>query len=189
MKLESPVSIYNAANNLDAHLICNMLNQAGVEAYAVEDVSTAGLFSLGTLAEIHKPQIWVSQKDADRAKNLIADFCLDEPDHRPSLNEELFCYHCGEPAAAGATICSSCGRRIEASDESDKDDEDESANAVKSPHDQSDDDDPDDTANLDRLRAMKRPIAMLMLGPIVFALGLFVLGILGMLLSWISRRP
>jgi len=57
MPLQNPVAVYNAANNIEAQLICNFLNDAGIEAYLTSDVSQAGTWMFGLLPEIHKPQV------------------------------------------------------------------------------------------------------------------------------------
>ena len=53
MALQDPVAIYDAANDVDAHLLCNLLNEAGVEAYVTEDDAQVGQFL--------RPQVWVDR--------------------------------------------------------------------------------------------------------------------------------
>jgi hypothetical protein len=47
MALRDPVAVYNAANNLEAQLLSNRLNEAGIEAHVTEDVSIVGVWLLG----------------------------------------------------------------------------------------------------------------------------------------------
>ncbi len=74
MALRDPVAVYNAADNVDAHLVCNALVQAGVEAFAVDDVSAVGLWWGGGLPEIHKPQVWTERADIERVKPLLDEY-------------------------------------------------------------------------------------------------------------------
>ena len=47
MDLVSPVPVYNAATNVEAQMVRTFLNNAGIDAYTVEDNSYVGTFSLG----------------------------------------------------------------------------------------------------------------------------------------------
>lgn len=67
MALRDPVAAYTAASNLEAHLICNLLIEAGVPAVAVDDVSQVGTWMFGLVSQFHKPQIWVERDDVARA--------------------------------------------------------------------------------------------------------------------------
>jgi hypothetical protein len=74
MGLRDPIAVYNAATNIEAHLICSILTNAGIEAYASKDVSPGGLWMFGTLPEIHKPQVWANRSDIGRVKPLLDDY-------------------------------------------------------------------------------------------------------------------
>ena len=63
MALNSPVAASTPASNFEAQLICHMLNQSGIEAHYIEDLSLAGLWIGGTIPGIHKPNIWVERAD------------------------------------------------------------------------------------------------------------------------------
>jgi Putative prokaryotic signal transducing protein len=71
MALQDPVAIYNAANNIEAQLVKLWLVESGIEAFVLEDLSTAGIWMFGALPEIHKPQVWISQSDLDRARPIL----------------------------------------------------------------------------------------------------------------------
>ena len=43
MSLSDFVAVYNAATNVEAHLVCELLIEAGVQAHVTEDNSLAGL--------------------------------------------------------------------------------------------------------------------------------------------------
>ena len=58
MTLCDPYAAYNAASNLEAHIVCNILREAGLEALAIEDVSTG--------EAVTRPQVWIERADAER---------------------------------------------------------------------------------------------------------------------------
>ena len=60
--LKNPVAIYTTATNTDAQLIAGHLTATGVDAFAVDDMSPGGMYSLGTLSELHRPQVFVSNE-------------------------------------------------------------------------------------------------------------------------------
>ncbi len=43
MALHDPVAVDNAANNVEAHLLGDMLVKAGAEAFVTEDVAQVGV--------------------------------------------------------------------------------------------------------------------------------------------------
>ena len=101
MALRDPIAAYNAANNVEAHLVCNALIESGIEAQVIEDVSAVGVWMFGLLPEIHKPQVWIEREDIERAKTVLDDYEQRASDRR-------------EPAATGETIeaaCEECGAR------------------------------------------------------------------------------
>lgn len=106
MALNDPVAAYNAANNVEAQLICNLLNDAGIEAYVTEDVSTVGVWMFGLLPEIHKPQVWVERSDLARVKPLLDEYENQQLQRRQSEEKQR--------AAGEATVeatCEECGRQ------------------------------------------------------------------------------
>jgi hypothetical protein len=72
MALKQPIAVYTAGTDLEAHVICDMLVTAGVEAAVIEDESRAGAWSLGLLSQIHRPKVYVDSADVDRARPLLA---------------------------------------------------------------------------------------------------------------------
>ena len=75
-------------------MICEVLAEAGIEAFAVEDNSPAGMYALGVVSQIHKPQVWVDRPQVEEARRLIARY-EQQPDFRPEKPNEEFCYKCG----------------------------------------------------------------------------------------------
>jgi hypothetical protein len=82
MVLSDPVAVYNAANNVDVHLICALLEENGIEAHATLDESLAGYWMFGTLPEIHNPQVWVDRSNMEAAMPLLEKFELDRKQRR-----------------------------------------------------------------------------------------------------------
>jgi Putative prokaryotic signal transducing protein len=74
MKFRDPIAVYNAANNLEAALVRQMLLVADIESHVVEDVSLAGAWMFGLLPEIHKPQVWIDRGDIERAKPVLEEY-------------------------------------------------------------------------------------------------------------------
>ena len=74
MAISDPVAIFNAANNSEAHVVRLLLEQNGVEASVVEDVSPVGLFMFGFLPQIHNPQVWVDLDSVELAKPILEEF-------------------------------------------------------------------------------------------------------------------
>jgi hypothetical protein len=124
MPLRDPVAVYNAANNIEAHLVRNALNDSGIEAFAAEDNSQAGTWMMGMIPEIHKPQVWVDRADVARAKPVLEDFerrAAELQDtgaqDRPPI--EVICEECGQrstfPAAQRGSVqqCRHCGAYVD----------------------------------------------------------------------------
>lgn len=100
MTFDDPFAAYNAASNLEAHVVCDALNAAGVRAMVVEDVSNVGMSWAGWMSEIHKPQVWIDRSDVDRAKPVLDAF---EEKQRRRREETAD----GEPVEA---TCEECGK-------------------------------------------------------------------------------
>jgi hypothetical protein len=118
--LRDPVAVYNAATNMEAQFLCNLLCDAGVEAFLTEDISRAGTWFGGLVPEIHKPQVWVERDDVERAVPVLEEYerrtakrrSADEESGRPI---PAVCEDCGEesrfPANQRGTTqeCPHCG--------------------------------------------------------------------------------
>jgi hypothetical protein len=134
MPLQDPVAVYNAADNMEAQLLCNLLNGSGVEAYLTEDVSTVGVWMFGLLSEIHKPQVWVDRSAVERAKPVLEEYerrLLERQDANLTTTTdggatvEALCEKCGQrsvfPIAQQGTIqdCPHCGEYVDVGDTAD----------------------------------------------------------------------
>jgi hypothetical protein len=127
MPLHDPVAVYNAANNVEAHLVRNALVNFGVEAFVTEDISQVG----GLIPEIHKPQVWVERADVERVKPILDDFerraaelrDANTQDEQTETAVEVVCEGCGEQSAYPALQlgsvqqCPHCGAYVDVVDD------------------------------------------------------------------------
>jgi hypothetical protein len=131
MPLQEPVAVYTAANNVEAHVVCNILNDEGIEAHVTDDVSQAGVWMFGLLPGIHRPQVWIDRSNVDRAKPILEDYedrLLErqEADRQNVVAGEATvkadCEECGRssvfPAAQRGTVqdCPHCGAYVDVGD-------------------------------------------------------------------------
>jgi rubrerythrin len=139
MNLEDPVMVYLARNNNVLFELTNMLKDAGIESYASEDDSQAGLLLTGgwptAIVEAHfKAQIYVSRKDADRAAELLREYENRLEERAPSHTEgtslvQVVCPECHEvgtfPIAHLGTVqeCPHCGKFMDVETEPDPDED------------------------------------------------------------------
>jgi hypothetical protein len=72
--LTEPTLAYTAIGNLEAHGVVAWLRSHGIRAHAVEDHSLGGLFILGVVTQIHKPQVFVNKVDFEDAAELIQQY-------------------------------------------------------------------------------------------------------------------
>jgi hypothetical protein len=72
MPFRDPVAAYNAASNLEAHFVCGLLQDDGIEAAVIEDISQVGAWFGGLAPQIHKPQVWIEREDSDRVGPILA---------------------------------------------------------------------------------------------------------------------
>lgn len=133
MALRDPFAAYNAGSNLEAHLVCELLQHAGIEAMVVEDVSNVGLTLIGPIAEIHKPQVWIERADIERARPVLTDYerrnaerrAAESGQHRGGPQIEVVCEECGKrsefPAALEGSVqnCPHCRAFVDVGDDVD----------------------------------------------------------------------
>lgn len=97
--IAEPVLAYTAAGNLEAHSVVTWLESNGVKAYAVEDNSGLSLFALGTISQVHKPQVFVSKNDLAEAGGLLKRFESQRADRNAGNGDESLivstCEECG----------------------------------------------------------------------------------------------
>ena len=118
MALQNPIAVYNAASNIEAQLVRCLLVDAGIEAFAVEDVSQVGTWAFGLLPEIHKPQVWVDQENIEQARAFLAEYERRSHEGESDPQNDLFCYECGESVKQTVSVCPSCGQVLDWSEDS-----------------------------------------------------------------------
>ena len=107
MAFRDPFAAYNAGSNVEAHVVCGLLQDAGVESLVVEDVSAVGWGWAGPLAEVHKPQVWIERDDIERARPVLTDYERRNAVRRAAERGG------GEAAPPVEVTCEECGRRSE----------------------------------------------------------------------------
>lgn len=110
MPLRDPVAVFAADTNLEAQLVRTLLVDAGIEAFAIEDLSYVGTCAWGTLSGINKPQVFVEREDVERALEFLAEREQRNRQLRADDEAERTCQHCGEEVEPGDMICPACGR-------------------------------------------------------------------------------
>jgi len=131
MALRDPFAAYNAESDFEAHMICEVLMNAGIEAHVIEDVSAGGFWQLGTLAELHKPQVWIERADIERAGPILAEHDRHVAERRLVVDEntsalppvDVVCSECGKqstfPAVQRGSVqnCPHCRAYVDVGDE------------------------------------------------------------------------
>jgi hypothetical protein len=127
MGLRDPFAAYNAANNIEAHLICNALHEAGLEATVIEDASPVGVWMFGVIPEIHKPQVWIERADIDRVKPVLDEFERQAAERRRQSKDSplisVTCEECGKqsffPGNQFGTVqnCPHCSAFVDVGDD------------------------------------------------------------------------
>jgi rubrerythrin len=123
--LDDPVKIYAAASNVQAQLVCRLLEKAGIEAFADEDLSPAGLWLGGTIPGMFDAGVYVSREDAEQAVGVIRKWEQVEAARAAPSDEEVeaTCEECGQtssfPVAQDGTVqdCPHCGAYMDVGEE------------------------------------------------------------------------
>jgi hypothetical protein len=135
MALRDPVAVYDAASNLDAHMVVQALASADIEGFVIEDVSRAGTWVGGLVAVIHKPQVFVERADVDRAKPVLEAYERTAAERRAARERDVnieppivvTCEECGKfstfSAALRGTVdqCQHCGAYVDVEGEEKRD--------------------------------------------------------------------
>jgi hypothetical protein len=98
--------LYSAASLPDAHLIRNLLDQAGIEAHVFNENAQGGVGQLPVMEAC--PQIWiVNERDLQRARQLLEAF-----EHMPAIRSNLRCEQCAEDNPTTFQLCWNCGSSL-----------------------------------------------------------------------------
>lgn len=104
MAFRNPFAAYNASTNFEAHLICEMLSEAGIEAVVIEDTAQVAMGWAGPLAELYKSQVWIERADIERAGPLLATYDRRNAERAAAYRGEL---ELGPPIEV---VCEKCGK-------------------------------------------------------------------------------
>lgn len=98
--------LYSAASLPDAHLIRNLLDQAGIEAHVFNENAQGGVGQLPVMDAY--PQVWiVDERDLSRARGIVEAF-----EHMPSIRSNLRCRQCSEDNPSTFQLCWNCGASL-----------------------------------------------------------------------------
>ena len=101
------LKIYCAANLPEAHLLLNLLQQAGISAQILNS------YAQGASGEIPfeqaYPQIWLE----DERDKLLAESILSKYETTSAETEWHYCRKCGERNPANFELCWHCGRDLD----------------------------------------------------------------------------
>ena len=91
---------YTATSNIQAHIVAELLESNGIEAYVSEDETGVSLWAFGTINQFHRPDVWVDESSADRARGLIGEFEQKQRDRenaQPGTGQiDAVCESCGK---------------------------------------------------------------------------------------------
>jgi hypothetical protein len=126
MELRDPVAVYDAADNMEAAVICQILTSSGIAAHVVEDASVVGQWAFGLLPQIHRPQIWIERADLARAKPILESYELGRAEKTDAAHDgapiQVVCEECHRqsefPAARRGSVetCIHCGAYVDVGD-------------------------------------------------------------------------
>lgn len=131
MTLQDPFAAYNAGSNIEAHLVCGLLRDAGIPAVVIEDVSQVGVWIGGLIPEIHKPQVWIERADIERVRPILTGYeqrnaerrLAERGEREAEQSVEAVCEECGSqssfPASQKGTTqsCPNCQGYIDVGDQ------------------------------------------------------------------------
>src|SRR5687768_1593476 len=107
MEVHDPVVAYIAADNLEAHLVCSVLAEAGIAAAVVEDISVVGAWIGGWASQLHKPQVCVGRADAELAAPVLQEYERRAAARRAAPADASAGGAAGEPVTV---TCEECGK-------------------------------------------------------------------------------
>ena len=98
--------LYSAASLPDAHLIRNLLDQAGIDAHVFNENAQGGVGQLPVMEAC--PQIWiVDERDLERARQILEAF-----EQMPAVRSNLRCQQCSEDNPTTFQLCWNCGSSL-----------------------------------------------------------------------------
>ena len=100
------LKFYDASNITEAHLLLDLLSQAGIQARILNT------YAQGATGEIPfgqaYPEIWLQEEnDISRARTIINEY-----EKTPATSDWVFCRQCGERNPANFELCWECGEEL-----------------------------------------------------------------------------
>lgn len=190
MALRDPVAVFDADTNVEAQLVRTLLVDAGIEAFAIDDVSYVGTCAWGTLSGINKPQVFVERSDAEKALDFLDTYEDGVRDRQTVPAEDQFCHHCGEPIEPGATSCAACGQSLDSSDDAEENRSDDHAGVVTVEQDGANGIVPHGIPgeSLATFRSLKKPLAWMVViclaGTLLFQVITAIVEAVGKVMGW-----
>jgi len=122
MPLRDPLAAYNPRSNIEAHLMCRLLRDAGIEAWAIDDMASENGTGMGGV-----PQVWIERTDIERTRPVLIEYDRWNAQRRATeggtrdagAQVEAVCEECGErsmfPATQEGTTqsCPRCGAYVD----------------------------------------------------------------------------
>ena len=98
--------VYTAANLAEAHLVRDLLQQAGVAVHVFNEYAMAAMGDVPMGSAY--PQVWISQLHQEtHARSVIAEY-----EKRPLQTAVKNCFACGESSPGEFELCWNCGEPL-----------------------------------------------------------------------------
>ena len=98
--------IYTAANLADAHLVRDLLQQAGIAAHIFNEYAMAAMGDVPMGSAY--PQVWIAQLHQEQhARAVITDY-----EKKPMSSANKICAPCGETSPGEFELCWNCGEPL-----------------------------------------------------------------------------
>jgi uncharacterized paraquat-inducible protein A len=98
--------VYSAGSLLDAHLVQNLLTEAGIETQILNEYAQGGTGEIPFNQTY--PEVWLlNESDYTAARKIIASF-----EQRPDATATLVCSECKEINPESFEVCWRCGTEL-----------------------------------------------------------------------------
>ncbi len=98
--------VYTAANLVEAHLVRDLLQQAGIAVHVFNEYAMAAMGDVPMGSAY--PQLWISQLHQEQhARAVIAEY-----EKQPQQTAVKNCFACGEASPGEFELCWNCGKPL-----------------------------------------------------------------------------
>ena len=114
MDKRTPTAVYSTADMVQATLLAQLLEDAGIDCHVVNNMLRNVVGEVPVAKT--EPQIWVAAEDRDAAAAICRSFDERLRSRLRLVNVSagtVFCYHCGETVGELAEICPACNGQLE----------------------------------------------------------------------------